>query len=747
MKKCLIVSTVSRQFTLFERGNIEVLKELGYEVHCVANYSDATNELKELGIIEHNIDIQRSPFSLKNIKAYKQLKTIIDSDDYDLIHCHSPMGGVLARLAAKKTRRTNHTRVIYTAHGFHFFKGAPLINWMLYYPVEKFLSRYTDCIITINSEDYNIANKKFKAKEVKLVNGIGVDENRFNFEMSETERHDLRRSLGIKDNDFVIIYVAELSKRKNQGMLIKAIKEVINEGNDNIKVLLAGKDSLNGKYQKIVERYNMQENVKFLGFRNDIPQLMKISNLCVSTSKQEGLPVNIMEAMLCGIPIIATDCRGNRDLIQNGINGYIIKINDVEELANKITVAIQNRDTIKNDMNEYCLEIVKTKMKEVYKNLFQKTVFMLRSTSIKNDSRIMKEAKVLCDANYKIKILGWDRDKFLEKNTEFIECKNKTILLQVFKRKASYASGMKSIFKLLSFQIWLLIKLFKKRKKIDIIHACDFDTAIPARIISKLYNKKLVYDIFDYYIDSHYVPNKLKGIVEKAEIGVINSADLTIICTEQRKEQISRANPKKCIVIYNTPDIENYNSDKRIIKSSNNNRIKLVYVGILQENRLLKEIGDLIKEHVEIELHIGGFGTYEQYFQELSRQCSNVFYYGKMKYEDTLCLEIDCDILFATYSPIIENHKYSAPNKLYETMALGKTIIVCKGTGIDKIVEEEKIGYSISYDAKEFIESIEKLKGNEQLRKQFNDNAHKIYCKKYSWKQMEKRLLEEYKLL
>ena len=177
MKRCLIVSTVSRQFTLFERGNIEVLKELGYEVHCVANYSDATEDLKELGIIEHNIDIQRSPFSLKNIKAYKQLRNIINSDKYDLIHCHSPMGGVLARLAAKKTRKINHTRVIYTAHGFHFFKGAPLINWMLYYPVEKCLSKYTDCLITINQEDYNIARKKFKARKVELVNGIGVDEN------------------------------------------------------------------------------------------------------------------------------------------------------------------------------------------------------------------------------------------------------------------------------------------------------------------------------------------------------------------------------------------------------------------------------------------------------------------------------------------------------------------------------------------------------------------------------------------
>lgn len=746
MKRCLIVSTVSRQFTLFERGNIEVLKELGYEVHCVANYSDATEDLKELGIIEHNIDIQRSPFSLKNIKAYKQLRNIINSDKYDLIHCHSPMGGVLARLAAKKTRKINHTRVIYTAHGFHFFKGAPLINWMLYYPVEKCLSKYTDCLITINQEDYNIARKKFKARKVELVNGIGVDENKFNFEMSDEEKHTLRESLGLKDDDYVIIYVAELSKRKNQKMLIDAVKNIIDEGNNNVKLLLPGKDSLNGEYQKLVEKYNLQEHIKFLGFRKDIPQLMKISNLCVSTSKQEGLPVNLMEAMFCHLPIIATDCRGNRDLIQNGVNGYIVNSNDVEILAKKISNIIQHKNIIQNDMQKYCKKTVQIHMQGIYQRVIQKKVIMLRSTSIKNDSRTMKESKVLCDANYNVEILGWDRDGFLKNKQEIVECGEKKINLQVFKKKSSYASGMKSIFKLANFQLWLLMKLFRKRKEIDIIHACDFDTAIPARIISKIYNKKLVYDIFDYYIDSHYVPSKLKGIVEKVEIYIINNADLTIICTEQRKKQISKATPKKCIVIYNTPDIENYNLDKKVIKSENN-KIKLVYVGILQENRLLKEIGEKIKERTDIELHIGGFGTYEEYFEGLSKKCSNVFYYGKMEYGDVLCLEKDCDILFATYNPSIENHKFSAPNKLYEAMALEKLIIVCKNTGIDSIVEKEKIGETISYNADEFMKRINLLYNNKKLMQEYSDNMVNIYTSKYSWSKMEEIIKLEYKLL
>lgn len=367
MKKCLIISTVSRQFTLFEKGNIEVLKDLGYEIHCVANYSDATEEIKELGIIEHNIDIQRSPFSLKNVKAYKQLKKIINSDKYDLIHCHSPMGGVLARLAAKKTREVNHTKVIYTAHGFHFFKGAPMINWMLYYPVEKWLSRYTDCIITINKEDYDIANKKFNAQRIELVNGIGVDEKKFDFEMPNEEKHNLREELGINDSDFVIIYVAELSKRKNQGMLLAAMKALKDKGYNDIKIILPGLDSMNGKYQQLSRKLGINDNVRFLGYRKDIPKLMKISDLTVSTSRQEGLPVNVMEAMICGLPLIVTDCRGNKDLVHNNINGYIIGLNDVKLLENLIIKIYNNELGIKHyNTDIYIKNNIKKKMKEVY---------------------------------------------------------------------------------------------------------------------------------------------------------------------------------------------------------------------------------------------------------------------------------------------------------------------------------------------------------------------------------------------
>ena len=323
MKKVLFTATVDSHILQFHIPYLKMFKEKGYEVHV------ATNGREKIPYcdVKHVISFERSPIKINNLKAIKNLKKIIDKEKFDIIHCHTPMGSVVTRIAAKKARKRG-TRVIYTAHGFHFFKGAPILNWIIFYPIEKHLSRYTDCLITINQEDYELAKRKFKAKQIEFVHGVGVDESKFNFKMTKEEKHELRESLGLKDDDFVIIYVAELSKRKNQGMLIRAVKELIDEGKTNIKVLLPGTDSMNGYYQKMSKDLGIEENIKFLGYRKDIPKLLKISDLYVSTAKQEGLPVNIMEAMFCGLPIVATDCRGNRDLVKYNTNSYIVKQRD-----------------------------------------------------------------------------------------------------------------------------------------------------------------------------------------------------------------------------------------------------------------------------------------------------------------------------------------------------------------------------------------------------------------------------------
>ena len=367
MKKVLFTATVDSHILAFHLPFLKWFKEQGYEVHV------ATNGNEEIPYCDKKIKIsfERSPFKLNNIKAIFQLRKILLEEKYDIIHTHTPMGSVVTRLAAKKARK-HGTRVIYTAHGFHFFKGAPLLNWTLFYPVEKYLSKYTDTLILINKEDYNLAKNKFKkCKDIQYVPGVGIDENKFDIKMTKKEKNELRKSLGLKDSDFVMIYPAELSNRKRQIWLINTISTLLKENKD-IHLLLPGKDSLNGQCQKLVRELNLEVQIHFLGFRKDIPKLLKISDLSVSSSRQEGLPVNIMEAMYVGLPIVASDCRGNRDLVKDGEDGYIVPLDASETFIDRIKIIKKNYDKKKyNKINHtlirpYMLSEVLDKMSKIY---------------------------------------------------------------------------------------------------------------------------------------------------------------------------------------------------------------------------------------------------------------------------------------------------------------------------------------------------------------------------------------------
>lgn len=323
-KKVLIAANWDSFIFKFLIPNLKMFHENGYEVHVASNGNTKVEDIPYCDK-KFNVCFTRNLLNKDNIISYRQIKRIIEDEDYDLIHCHTPFGAAITRMAARKTRKNGNLKVIYTAHGFHFFKGAPMKNWLLFYPAEKILANYTDVLITINQEDYELARSKFKTK-VKYVPGVGIDNKKFDFRMTSKEKQELRKSLGIEKDDVVLIYPAELSKRKNQLWLLETLKEYLQK-NKNVKLLLPGNDILNGKCQKYAKE-NQLDNVLFLGFRKDIPKLLRISDISVSSSKQEGLPVNIMEAMYVGLPIIATDCRGQRDLMENGKNGYIISSND-----------------------------------------------------------------------------------------------------------------------------------------------------------------------------------------------------------------------------------------------------------------------------------------------------------------------------------------------------------------------------------------------------------------------------------
>lgn len=368
MKKVLFVATITGHINSFHLPYLKMFKENGYEVHVATN-DDVPIQYCD---IHHKISICRNPFKIDNLKAIKQLKKIINKEKFDIVHCHTPMGSVVARLAAKEARK-NGTRVIYTAHGYHFYKGAPLINWLLYYPVEKWLAKYTDTQITITQEDYDLAKKKFKIKDLHLVHGVGLDEEKFKIEITEEEKRKLKEKLKIDNESTVCTYVAELNKNKNQQLLIKTIKRVKDNGN-KVTLLLIGKGKFENKLLKLIKKLNLEENVKLLGYRNDIVQLLAITDIYLASSLREGLPVNVMEAMYMGLPIIAVDNRGHRELVQHNENGFIVEQNSAME----------------NNMSSYLKLLVNDKkMREKFGKNSKEKVCAYRMQNIKKDMSII----------------------------------------------------------------------------------------------------------------------------------------------------------------------------------------------------------------------------------------------------------------------------------------------------------------------------------------------------------------------
>ena len=361
-KKILYVATVDSHIKNFHLPFLQMMQQKGWETHV------ATNGTEKIPFCDHKhtICMERSPFKLNNLKAIKQMKQLLEKEHFDIIHCHTPMGSVVTRLAAKKARK-NGTRVIYTAHGFHFYTGAPLINWLLFYPVEWYLAKYTDTLITINHEDYNRAKKKFNKRchDIQYIPGVGIDPKKFDFKMTKKEKHKLRASLGLEDDDLVMIFPARLDKNKNQGFLIKCMPELITE-NPKIHLLLPGQDELNGKYQRLAEKLNVENNVHFLGNRSDIPKLLKISNVAVSSSKREGFPINLIEARECNLKIVASNCRGNRDIARISNNAVY---NNKEEFCKTILDNKSGEKAEKNRSRNFCINEIKKKIEIFYEKI------------------------------------------------------------------------------------------------------------------------------------------------------------------------------------------------------------------------------------------------------------------------------------------------------------------------------------------------------------------------------------------
>lgn len=315
-KKALLVTTVSGFVPQFEMNNVHILQSMGFEVHYAANYhnpsyGDDNHRLDGTGIVRHQIDFVRSPFRSDNLTAYRQLKQLMQDCQFQLIHCHTPMGGVLTRLAAHSTKTGP---VIYTAHGFHFYNGAPLKNWLFYYPVEKFLSRYTAQQICINHEDYKRASEKFHSGYTDYIPGAGIDLNR----IRQTESVDpvqKKRQLKLPLNRIILLSSGELIKRKNHETVLQALAK-LKDFRDDFQYVICGHGELNDYLHRLAEDLNIADHVTFLGYRTDILEICRACDLFIFPSFQEGLPMALLEAMASGLPVLCSNIRGNNDLME-----------------------------------------------------------------------------------------------------------------------------------------------------------------------------------------------------------------------------------------------------------------------------------------------------------------------------------------------------------------------------------------------------------------------------------------------
>lgn len=321
-KKILLVTTVSGFVPQFEMNNVRLLQSMGYEVHYASNYNtpsygDDNHRLDGTGIVRHQIDFVRSPFKLSNFTVYRQLRSLMAQEQFSLVHCHTPMGAVMARLAARAT----HTGpVVYTAHGFHFYRGASPVYWLCYYPMERFLSRWTDQLLCINQEDYRRAKKSFHAKYVNYIPGAGIDLNKI---PARDEQQILKKKqeLGISPDKILLLSSGELIKRKNHETIIRTVahlkkaQQINAPGRPQIQYVICGHGKLESYLKATTDRLNVSDIVTFAGYREDMLEIYQAADLFLFPSYQEGLPMALLEAMACGLPVICSDIRGSRDLM------------------------------------------------------------------------------------------------------------------------------------------------------------------------------------------------------------------------------------------------------------------------------------------------------------------------------------------------------------------------------------------------------------------------------------------------
>lgn len=377
MKKILFVANTYKHLRSFHIPYIEWLHKAGYRVDVIAN-----NREQDIPFASHCFDwcLTRSPYSPQNIKAYYALKKLIEQEAYDLIHCHTATASAITRMAARRLRAKGECKVVYTAHGFHFFNGSPRHYWWFYYPIEKYLSAFTDGIVLINNEDYElVTNHGFSNTHTFFLNGIGVNSSKFS-RVSEAQKASLRRKNGYTPQQFLLIFVGEYIPRKNHTFIIDALP-ALSRQIPEVKVLFAGRGALMEEMKHYAQTAGVDHYIDFLGVRWDLEEVYPMCDIGISSSKQEGLAIAIAEEMLCGLPVVASNVRGHRELVLPGETGYLFEPNNIHDFVNHVVDLYQHperKERLGNNAYEHIqdfkIETSLKQMAQIYNQLLLSSV-------------------------------------------------------------------------------------------------------------------------------------------------------------------------------------------------------------------------------------------------------------------------------------------------------------------------------------------------------------------------------------
>lgn len=368
--RILYVTTISLTMNSFFKPHVDMLIKEGHQVDVACNDCDLPLDAlyAQLGCEFHRVDFSRSPLSPDNIKAYGQLRKIVENGHYDIVHCHTPNAAVITRLVCRKLRKKTGLKVFYTAHGFHFYKGAPKLNWLVFYPVEKFCSRFTDKLITINSEDYELAKKKFHAGEVCYVPGVGIDLSRF--QNVQVDRTAKRQGIGIPEDAFLLLSVGELNENKNHQIIVRALAKL---GDSKVHYAIAGEGDKRDELLELANELGVSKQVHLLGYRKDIPELNYSADVFCFPSLREGLGLAAIEAMACGLPIITSNIHGINDYSDDNVTGFKFAPRDAAGFASgirKLADGLSLREKIVHNNRQlvakYDMKSIDALLREIY---------------------------------------------------------------------------------------------------------------------------------------------------------------------------------------------------------------------------------------------------------------------------------------------------------------------------------------------------------------------------------------------